>query len=225
MNQTITEDYIRICLKEARFCEFCADADRAQAILDPIMTYVAEQQASELNSELDCELFLVYGSVISYQGLTKKEKYFQETALDFLTEARKFAFESNKRDLIAESEKQIGLCYWRLGQHDNAFCYFDTVLENYSSSERETNSVCLATRIYLIGIYFDLQKIRAAKELIGKIKPFVEASDDKWLQVRFYCEAAGIYLKLSDLSAAIPFSKKRLNFQRLRKTTPPEPTP
>ena len=67
--------------------------------------------------------------------------------MNYLTEARKFAFDVGKRDLIAAAEKQIGLCYWRLGQHDNALVYFDTSLANYLPEEQETNAVCLTTQL------------------------------------------------------------------------------
>jgi tetratricopeptide (TPR) repeat protein len=218
MEQTISETYIRESLKEARYFEFCADAERAQAVIDPILNNLVETRDSgELSSELTCEIFLVYGSVISYRGLTDKEKYLQETAMDFLSEARTLAFEVGKRDLIAEIEKQIGLCYWRLGQHDNAQVYFDTLLERYSLAERKTNSVCLATQIYLIGIYFDLNDTKAATKLFEKIAPFVEASDDKWLQTKFYSEAAGIQLKLGNFRRTIRFLEKAIELSRITK--------
>lgn len=218
MNRVITENFIRECLNEARYHEFCGDFDRAQAILGPVMNnFIERQNSDELNSELNCELFLVYGSVVSYQGLTKKEKYLQETALDFLTEARRFAFEIDKRDLVSECEKQIGLCYWRLGQHDNALAYFETALGNYSLAERETNLICLATEIYLIGIYFDLQNVKAAKKILKKIEPRIAKSDDRWLQLKFYSESAGIHLKLGDFASAIPFLEKAIELSEITK--------
>lgn len=215
MNEAISETFIRESLREARYLEFCSDANGVQTILNPILSDFASRQNRTANSELGCELLLVYGSAISYQGLTKKEKYLQEKALDFLTEARQFAFETGEQDLIGECEKQIGLCYWRLGQHDNALCYFETALARYSAEEQGGSVVCLATEIYRIGIYFDLRKIQSAEELIDRIKPLIDKSDDHWLQLKFYTEAAGIYLQMDDYTVAVPFIEKAIALAKI----------
>lgn len=210
MNQIISETYIRECLDKARYYEFCSDAEKAQSVLSPILDNLTGE--NDLGPKLNCEIFLVYGSVISQQGLTGRERHFQETAMNFLTEARELAAEMGERDLTAEAEKQIGVAYWRLGQNDNAVAYFDSALSHYNPEDRRKNTVCLGVLTNLIGVNFDLQNTSSAKKLIKRIEPTIAKSGDLWLQTYFYTEAAGIYLALGELSRAVPFLENAVRF-------------
>lgn len=213
MNQIISEIFIRESLEKARYFEFCNDADSAQSVLSPILENLTGcRDSNGLSPKLNCEIFLVYGSVISYQGLTRRERYFQETAMNFLTEARELAARLSERDLTSEAEKQIGLAYWRLGQHENAVAYFDSALAHYAPDEQRKNTLCLGVQTNLIGVNFDLRNTEAAKKLLEEFEPFIAGCGDLWLQTRFYTEAAGIYLALGEVNRAVPFLEKAVDF-------------
>ena len=220
MKLAASENYLRECLKQARFYEFCTDAERALTVLKPIWRSIEEPPDIEgLDPVLACEILLVCGGVVSYYGQVQQKKAYQEVASDLLTRAREAAAEIGIRELIAEAEKQTALAYFRLGQYENSIAYLNTLLGKYTEAEQLTETVCLAAQTNLLMIYMGNGEPVTAYDLLRKIEPHIAASDDLWLKNMFFNQAAGVLLKAGNFNIAVPFLEKAVELSHINRNT------
>lgn len=211
---------LRRILKQIRFYEYCKDSERSLNALKPIWINIEEPPDLDGLSEiLACEVLLLCGSVISSHGTTRQKKHYQEMANNMLSNAREMAIAIGERNLLAESEKQIAVAYWRHGQYENAIAYSNTVLSHYTELEQLTNNICLLTQANLLMLHLGVDDPASAFKTFEKIKPFVEDSDDFRLKTIFYNQAAGIYVYSDKFEAAIPLLEKTIEFATLTKNT------
>lgn len=212
------DTYLRECLTQARYYEFCADYERALTVLSPVWSNLEEKpRVEDLDARLACEILMVCGGVISYQGQMQQRKSYQEMAADLLTDARDRASRINDRELIAESEKQTGLAYWRLGQFENAIAFFNTVLSKYTEAEQVTTTICLNTQINLLMLFALTNENLLAHELLKKIEPFIVQSENLWLKNSFNNQASGVHLKAGNFRLAIPYLEKAIEYSRINR--------
>ncbi len=220
MKTAASEKYLRECLNQAKFYEFCTEADRALTVLSPIWKSIDEPPDIEgLEPRLACEILLVCGGVISYYGQMQQKKSFQETASDLLTRAQVIAEEIGERDIIAESERQIGLAYFRLGQYENAIAYFNTLINRFNEAEQLTETICLGVQTHLLMTHVKNEEPVIAFNLLQKIQPEIENSDDLWLKNTFYNQAAGVHLKAGNFKIAVPFLEKAVEYSQITRNT------
>jgi tetratricopeptide (TPR) repeat protein len=188
-------------------------AERALAILTPIWNNIEQPpDIAGLDGELACEILIVCGSVISAHGTINQKKHYKELAVNMLTNARELAIGIENRELIAESEKQIAVAYWRHGEFENAIAYSNTVLSKYSESEQLTDRICLLTQANLLMLYVSVDRYDAAFEIFKKIKPFVDESEDFWLKTVFYNQASGIFVSAGKFELAVPLLEKTIEY-------------
>jgi tetratricopeptide (TPR) repeat protein len=210
---TLTTSYLKECFKQARYYEFCKDSDRALTVLKPIWSNFEEAPAIDGLSERDAwEVLLICGSVISAHGSTHQKKHYHELATDMLTRARDLALSIGERELIAESEKQIGTAYWRNGQFDNAIAFLNTALSKYSEAEQLTNKICLLTQSNLLTLYVRTNKHETAFKVFEKLKPFVDETDDLQIKTVFYNQSAGVFVAAGKFAHAIPLLEKAVEY-------------
>lgn len=210
---TLTNAYLQECLKQARYYEFCKDADRALSVIEPIWSNIEETPDTSGLSERDAwEVLLVCGSVISSYGSTHQKKHYQELAADMLTRALDAANKIGDRDLIAESEKQMATIYWRSGQVDNAVAFLNTAINKYTEAEQLTNTICLLAQTNLLMLRVKNNQFESAFITFEKLKPFVDGSNDLHLKTTFYNQAAGIFVSTGNFKAAIPLLEKAVEY-------------
>lgn len=216
MKQILTKPYINECLKQARYYEFCKDCDRALEALKPIWNDIEQPpDLDDLDEKTACEILLVCGGIISSYGTAHQKNHYLESANDMLSNARDLAISIGERDLIAESEKQIAVSYWRNGRYDNAVAYSNTVLTHYTEHEQLTNKICLLTQANLLMLHVGMGNAELAFEIFEKIKFFVDDNEDLWLKTVFYTQAAAMYVFTDKFAAAIPFLEKAIEFATL----------
>ena len=215
---TLTESYLTECLKQARYYEFCKDCERALTVLQPFWSDIEEMPLVEdLPPPAACEVLIVCGSVISAYGTTHQKISYQQLADRILSRAREIAIEIGERDLIAESEKQIAVAYWRHGQFENAVAFLNTVLAKFTELEQLTNQICLRAQANLLTLYVSVGQPEVALKKIQEIEPFIEESDDLWAKTGFYNQAAGVYCFCGRFELAIPFLQKAIEYATLTK--------
>ena len=213
MKVTLTDTFLKECLKQARFYEYCRDSARALTVLQPIWTNIDESPRIDLLSpQLAWEVLLVCGSVISVHGTTNQKRPYKELAVDMLTRARELAINLDERDAVAESEKQMAVAYWRHGEFENAVAFLNTVLSKYSEAEQLTNKICLLAQANLLVLYIQINQAEYAFELCHKIKPFVDDCDDLWVKTVFYNQAAGVYILTGNFRKAVPLLEKTVEY-------------
>ena len=218
MSVTSSANYLRELLDQARYYDFCTDGDRALAVLNPIWKNIEDAPNTDgLDETLACEILLVCGSIVSYQGQMRQRKSFQESANDSLTRARTIAEKLGDRELLAEAEKQMGLAYFRLGQYHNAIACFNTLLGNYSEGEQITKIVCLAAQSNLLMTYVKNDEPLLAFDLLNKIQPHIENCENLWLKNMFYNQAAGVHLKAGNFKHAVPFLEKAVELSHINR--------
>lgn len=221
MKITLTTSYLKECLKQARYYEFCKDSDRALTVLKPIWSNIEEPPNLDgLSRRDEWEILLLCGSVISTYGLTHQKKHYKELSADMLTRSRETAIAVGERDMIAESEKQLAIAYWRHGEFDNATAFLKTSLSHYSVAEQLTHPMCLYAQSNLLVLYVKTGQPEVACETIEKLKFFVDDSEDVWLKTGFYNQAAGVYVLLGNHAAAIPLLEKAVEYSTLSKNNP-----
>lgn len=213
MKGTLNGTYLAECLKQARYYEYCKDAERAMAILHPIWEDIEEPPKLDgLPERAAWEVLMLCGNLISIYGMNHQIKHYKELATDTLTEARDRAIAIGERDVISETEKQMAVVYWRHGQFENAIAFLNTVLSRYSEAEQLTNRICLLAQANLLLLYVSTNEINTAFEICQKIKPFVDDSEDLWLKTTFYNQAAGIYVFVGKFKHAIPLLERCVDY-------------
>ncbi len=209
----LTSTLLREIFRQARFHEFCYEPEKARAALQPVWSDIDDDPDIESLSHDDgWEALLLAGSVLSLHGTSRQLKNYGGRAVDMLTRAREIAVAIGVRDKIAETEKEIGTAYWRLGEYENAVAYLNTALENYSAAERLTNRICLFAQANLPWLLVKIGQPEIAFETIERIKPFIDEQLDVWLKTRFYNQSAKVYLLVENYKQAIPFLEKVVEY-------------
>lgn len=197
----------------ARYYEFCYEPEMARAALQPIWSDIDEDpNVEQLSHDESWEALFLAGGVLSLQGTNHQLRNYGSRAIDTLSRAREIAVAIGARDKIAETEKEIGTAYWRLGEYENAVAYLNTALENYSESEKLTNRICLYAQANLPWLLVKIGQPEAAFEMVERIKPFIDEQLDLWLKTRFYNQAASVFVLIGNYKQAIPFLEKVVEY-------------
>ena len=209
----LTSAFLLECLRQARYYEFCREPEKAFDALHAIWGDMeTEPDIENLSHDESRQALLIAGSVLSLSGTMNQLKNYGTRAIDMLTRSREIAVAIGSRDGAAESEKQIGVAYWRLGEFENAVAYLNTALDRYTEAERLTNHICLFTQSNLLWLLVKIGQRETAFEMIDRLKPFIDEQLDLWIKTLFYNMSAKVFLTVENYNQAIPFLEKFVEY-------------
>jgi tetratricopeptide (TPR) repeat protein len=92
------------------------------------------------------EVLLQCGTLAGWLGSARNVSGSQEQAKDFLSEAHRKFQSQGKASKVAEVQYELGMCYWRLGQYDEARVILEEALGGLGQHESELKAKVLIRR-------------------------------------------------------------------------------
>jgi|SRR5215207_9372113 len=92
------------------------------------------------------EVLLQCGVLTGWLGSARNVSGAQEKAQDLLTEALRKFQSQGKRSKVSEAQYELGMCYWRLGQYDEARVVMREALKPLTDDDIELKAKILIRR-------------------------------------------------------------------------------
>jgi tetratricopeptide (TPR) repeat protein len=194
-NPTLTEDE-RTLIR----CQVAADLihkgqyEAAQEALGGLWPGIGERpQVNDLPPALESEVLLQCGTLTHLLGNVRNVAGAEEQAKDMLSEAaRKFRAQGMTAK-VSETQYHLAMCYWWLGQHDEARVVLQEALEPLTVSDVELKAKILLRRT-IVEVWAN--RYHEALGILKEAEPVFESANDA-LKGRWHGQRAIVYVKLS----------------------------
>ncbi|MDQ3803570.1 MAG: tetratricopeptide repeat protein [Acidobacteriota bacterium] len=117
---------------------------------------------NNLQPVLAAEVLLQCGTLIGWLGSVRNVSGAQEQAKDMLSEALRKFKSNGKHAKVSEAQYELGMCYWRLGQYDEARVILEEAFKELTEQDGELKAKVLIRRTLVevwTGRYHDAWKI------------------------------------------------------------------
>lgn len=130
---------------------------------------------SELSPAVEAEVLLQCGALTGWIGSVRNVSGAQEQAKDILSEAeRRFRAEGIPAK-VSEAQYELGVCYWRLGAHDEARVVMREALDSLAEADVELKAKILI-RSTLVEI--SENRYHEALAILREAEPVFESASD-----------------------------------------------
>ncbi|MCX7995404.1 MAG: tetratricopeptide repeat protein [candidate division WOR-3 bacterium] len=189
-----TEWYRVARISQAEYFESTAEYDKALKIL------------KELNSEReDAQLLEKMGLIYFYKDEIAE-------ALKILNRAWDCVKDSTDYSLTGNILKDIGLCYWKIGDKDRALLYYTKAKTFY---ERAENRIALCRLSVNIGnVYYYLNRFDQAMTYYSEAFNMAQKINDSLLIAQILSNMGGIYVQFGEYEEALKKFKEALEIDR-----------
>lgn len=148
---------------------------------------------SKLPPAVDAEILLQCGTLTHLLGNARNVAGAEEQAKDMLSEAaRKFRAESMSAK-VSETQYHLAMCYWWLGQHDEARVVLQEALEPLTDADLELKAKILIRRT-IVETWEN--RYHEALNILREAEPVFESANDA-LKGRWHGQRAIIFMKLA----------------------------
>jgi tetratricopeptide (TPR) repeat protein len=130
---------------------------------------------SELSPAVDAEVLLRCGTLTRLLGNVRNVAGAQERAKDMLSEAARTFRAQDMPAKVSETQYELAMCYWWLGQHDEARVVLQEALRPLTQSDLELKAKILIRRTIVEvwdNRYYD------ALNILRKAEPVFESAND-----------------------------------------------
>lgn len=135
------------------------------------------QRSSERNlpPAVQAEVLLQCGTLTGWLGSARNVSGAQEQAKDMLSEAARTFRAQGSSAKVAETQYEIGACYWRLGQYDEARVALQEALKSLVDSDAELKAKILIRRT---NVEVWDNKCYDALNILKEAEPVFESAND-----------------------------------------------
>jgi tetratricopeptide (TPR) repeat protein len=121
------------------------------------------------------EVLLQCGTLTGWIGSARNVSGAQEKAQDLLTEAVRKFHSQGKREKVSEAQYELGICYWRVGSHDNARVIMQEALKTLTDADVE-----LTAKIHIRRTLVEISENRynEALNILKEAEPVFESAND-----------------------------------------------
>lgn len=142
---------------------------------------------------VDAEVLLQCGTLTGWLGSVRNVSGAQEQAKDMLSEAEhKFRAQGTPAK-VSETQYELGACYWRLGQLDEARVVLQEALKPLTEADVELKAKVLIRRT---NVEVWENRYHEALSILKEAEPVFKSANDA-LKGKWHGQRAIIYLKLS----------------------------
>jgi tetratricopeptide (TPR) repeat protein len=139
------------------------------------------------------EVLLQCGVLTGWLGRIKSVGGAQEKAKDLLTEALREFQSQNRREKVAEVRYELGVCYWRLGSHDEARVVLEEALKPLTDADIELKAKILIRRT-LVEVWE--HRYYEALSILKEAEPVFKSAGDA-LKGRWHGQMALVLIRLA----------------------------
>jgi tetratricopeptide (TPR) repeat protein len=148
---------------------------------------------SNLPPAVEAEVLLRCGTLTRLLGTARNVAGAQEQAKDMLSEAaRKFRAQGTAAK-VSETQYELAMCYWWLGQHDEARVVLEEALNPLTAADLELRAKILIRRTIVEAW---ANRYHDALSILSEAEPVFSSAGDA-LKGRWHGQRAIIYLKLA----------------------------
>jgi tetratricopeptide (TPR) repeat protein len=181
-------------------CQVAADLihkgqyEAAQEALGELWLGVGQRSpARNLPPEVDAEILLQCGTLTHLLGNTRNIVGAEEQAKDMLSEASRRFNELGMAAKVSETQYHLAMCYWWLGQHDEARVILRDALGPLTETDLELKAKILIRRT-IVEIWEN--RYHEALTILKEAEPVFASANDA-LKGRWHGQRAIIYVKLA----------------------------
>jgi tetratricopeptide (TPR) repeat protein len=150
-------------------------------------------EVERLKPATAAEVLLQCGVLTGWLGSAQNVQGAQERAKDLLTEALRLFQAQSQHEKVSEARYELGICYWRLGSHDEARVVMEEALKPLTDADVELKAKILVRRT-LVEIsenrYYD------ALSILKEAEPIFESANDA-LKGRWHGQKALVLRRLA----------------------------
>jgi tetratricopeptide (TPR) repeat protein len=164
-------------------------------LLEPIVSdFFALELRHKFPKPLEAEIYLRVGSLLRYYGSFSQKKDYQELSKNYATRAIELFAELGNISKLAESERSLGVCYWRLGEMENAEVLLSSAI---SRIEDRFDPIRIQAQTDLLMTYTTISSVGRAMSLIAECLPICKIFDDNKIKTAFYMQVGFVYSELA----------------------------
>lgn len=142
---------------------------------------------------VDAEVLLQCGTLTGWLGSVRNVSGAQEQAKDMLSEAEHKFRAQGMPAKVSETQYELGACYWRLGQLDEARVVLQEALKPLTEADVELKAKVLIRRT---NVEVWENRYHEALSILREAEPVFQSANDA-LKGKWHGQRAIIYLKLS----------------------------
>jgi tetratricopeptide (TPR) repeat protein len=194
-NPSLTENE-RVLLR----CRVAADLmhkgqyEAAREALGELWLGIGQRPAvRKLPPAVDAEVLLQCGTLTGWLGSARNVSGAQEQAKDMLSEAERKFRSQGMLSKVAEAQYELGICYWRLGAHDEGRVVLREALKSLTDADVELKAK-IHIRRTLIEVWEN--RYHEALDILREAEPVFESANDA-LKGRWHGQKALVLDKLA----------------------------
>jgi tetratricopeptide (TPR) repeat protein len=149
--------------------------------------------ASNLSPAVDAEVLLQCGTLTGWLGSVRNISGAQEQAKDMLSEAERKFRSQGILSKVSEAQYELGICYWRLGAHDEARVTMQEALKLLTDADVELKAKILIRRS-LVEVWDN--RYYEALSILKEAEPVFKSSNDA-LKGRWHGQMALVLIRLA----------------------------
>jgi tetratricopeptide (TPR) repeat protein len=139
------------------------------------------------------EVLLQCGVLTGWLGRIRSVRGAQEKAQDLLTEALRKFQSQDRHEKVAEARYELGVCYWRLGAHDEARVVLEEALKLLTDADVELKAKILIRRT-LVEVWGN--RYYEALSILKEAEPVFNSAGDA-LKGRWHGQMALVLIRLA----------------------------
>ncbi|MBV8856307.1 MAG: helix-turn-helix domain-containing protein [Acidobacteria bacterium] len=149
--------------------------------------------ASNLPLAVDAEVLLQCGTLTGWLGSVRNVSGAQEQAKDMLSEAERKFRTQGMLSKVSEAQYEFGICYWRLGAHDEARVTMQEALKLLTDADIELKAKILIRRT-LVEVWDN--RYYEALSILKEAEPVFKSGNDA-LKGRWHGQMALVLIRLA----------------------------
>lgn len=170
------DEYLRLCCRRASELTHAGQYEAAREALGELWRGIGERPGVEgLKPAIAAEVLLQCGVLSGWLGRVRHVSGAQERAKDLIFESLRAFKAQGRQSKVSEAQYELGMCYFRLGAHDEARVILDESLKGLGENDADLRAKILIRHTIVevwTGRYHD------AWDILEKAREFFEASSD-----------------------------------------------
>ena len=152
------------------------------------------------------ELLLQCGVLSGWLGSARNVPGAQERAQDLLSEALRRFESEGKQAKVSEAQYELGMCYWRLGQYDEARLVMREALKPLTDDDLELKAKILI-RCTVVEVWEN--RYHEALTILKEAEPVFESANDA-LKGRWHGQMALVLIRLAIMEGNADYSDRAI---------------
>lgn len=162
--------------------------------------------ATGLPTATEAEVLLQCGTLTGWLGSVRNVSGAQEQAKDMLSEALRKFRSQGARAKVSEAQYELGICYWRLGQYDEARVVMQEALKSLGGDDAELRVKILIRRTL---VEVSENRYHEALAILKEAEPLFEAASDA-LKGRWHGQKGLILRRLATATGSTDYADRAI---------------